>query len=148
MTQDPPPYADHTLPAATGGFRWTVVTPAGTILRLVRDRDLLLYWRLTGMTRTPLYLAVFALLLGGCIVVDETEHLRPDPRQHAPEREACHHWPWSRSSSEGSVRGHPQNRNAFQRLPGKIPRFTASSGDRCEHRESAEGLHACFVVSF
>lgn len=108
------------------------------------------------MTRTPLYLAVFTLLLGGCIVVDETERIRDErpapvcvqPAAQKPVQLLRHVvlLQFKEGTSAEDIR---KVENAFSALPTRIPAvhgFEWGTDVSTEHRQ--KGFTHCFVVSF
>jgi hypothetical protein len=106
------------------------------------------------MTRTPLYLAVFALLLGGCIVVDETERIRderPAPVcvQASKPVQVLRHVVLLQFKESTSTEDIRKIENAFCALPSRIPAihdFEWGTDVSTENRQ--KGFTHCFVVSF
>lgn len=108
------------------------------------------------MVRTPVYLAVLSLLLGGCIVVDETERIVDDrPAPVCPQAQVKKPVPvlrhvvllqFKEGASAEDVR---KVENAFAALPSKIPAihgFEWGTDVSTENRQ--KGFTHCFVVSF
>jgi hypothetical protein len=106
------------------------------------------------MTRTPLCLAVFCVLLGGCIVVDETERIRDDRPapvcvQASKPVQVLRHVVLLQFKEGASAEDIRQIVNAFCALPSKVPAiygFEWGTDVSTEHRQ--KGFTHCFVVSF
>jgi hypothetical protein len=103
-----------------------------------------------------LYLAAFSLLLGGCIVVDETEHIRDDrpapvcvQAQASKPVQTLRHvvlFQFKEGTSAEDIR---RIENAFSALPSKVPAihgFEWGTDVSTENRQ--KGFTHAFVVSF
>jgi hypothetical protein len=108
------------------------------------------------MTRTPLYLAVFSLLLGGCIVVDEKQRIcedRPAPvcvqADVKKPVQVLRHVVLLQFKAGTSAEDIRKIENAFSALPSRIPAiqgFEWGTDVSVENRQ--KGFTHCFVVSF